>query len=147
MNLSSPANEKKYNQILEKALINVPDIQEWHSKNIQKIFNNISWKQAILKLHSPKYINIKGNFLNRLIFDEIFSTLLINSKIRAKIKKNKKKGKVFNNNNLTKIMNKIKFKLTKDQIKTLYTFNLLAILCLINKFFHHKITTIVLPLI
>ena len=81
---------------------NLPDLEEWHNNNIKKLFENISWKQAILKLHDPKYFKKKDKFLNRLIFDEILATFLINSKLRTKIKKIKKKEKIFSNNNLKK---------------------------------------------
>ena len=47
-------------------------------------------ERIVLKLHNPKNINKKGNHLNRLIFDEILSSFLINSKIRTAIKKIKK---------------------------------------------------------
>ena len=121
--LTDGLNEKKYNQILEKVLKNLPDLEEWHNNNIKKLFENISWKQAILKLHDPKNFKKKDKFLNRLIFDEILATFLINSKLRTKIKKIKKKQKIFSNNNLTKITKKIKFNLTNDQVKALNEIN------------------------
>ena len=40
-------------------------------------------------------VNIKENFYQRLAFDEIFSTFLVNSEIRKKIKKIKKTKKKF----------------------------------------------------
>ena len=56
-----------------------------YSGNLNR-FDNISWKQSILELHNPKNIKKKGNFLNRLIYDEIlsnkerFSKMVRNSK-------------------------------------------------------------------
>ena len=35
-------------------LKNLPDLDEWLSKDILKKFNNISWKNSIIKLHDPK---------------------------------------------------------------------------------------------
>ena len=87
---------KNINKIISQVLEDLPDLNEWHSKEIMDKFDNISWKNSILELHKAKNINKKGNFINRLVFDEIMSNLLINSKIRTKIKKIKKiKKKIF----------------------------------------------------
>ena len=115
--------EKKYQSIISQVLKNLPELNEWHSSDILNRFDNISWKQSILELHNPKNIKKKGNFLNRLIYDEILSTFLINSKIRTKIKKEKKKKKKFNNQSLDHIKNKIDFELTLDQLNSLSEIN------------------------
>ena len=115
--------EKKYQSIISQVLKNLPELNEWHSSDILNRFDNISWKQSILELHNPKNIKKKGNFLNRLIYDEILSTFLINSKIRTKIKKEKKKKKKFNNQSLDHIKNKIDFDLTLDQLNSLSEIN------------------------
>ena len=107
--------EKKYNTLIKEVLKNIPDLKEWLSDEILKKFNFITWKNALLELHDPKNVKKKGNFLNRLIFDEIISTFLINSKVRKTIKKIKKISKKFNNKEFTKIKNKIGFELTNDQ--------------------------------
>ena len=91
--LTEGLTEKKYNKIIKEVLKNIPDLDEWLSDEILKKFNYISWKKSILELHNPKNIRKKGNFLSRLIFDEILSTFLINSKIRKNIKKTKKNKK------------------------------------------------------
>ena len=61
--------------------------------------------------------NIKKNFYQRLAFDEIFSTFLVNSEIRKKIKRIKKKGKLFDEMLQKKIINQLEFSLTNDQKK------------------------------
>ena len=113
--LTEGLTEKKYNTIIKEVLKNIPDLKEWLSDEILKKFNFISWKNALLELHDPKNIKKKGNFLNRLIFDEIIATFLINSKIRKTIKKIKKINKKFNDKKFCKIKNKIGFELTNDQ--------------------------------
>ena len=113
--LTEGLTEKKYNNIIKEVLKNIPDLKEWLSDEILKKFNYISWNKAILELHDPKNIKKGGNFLNRLIFDEIISTFLINSKVRKKIKKIKKINKKFDNTEFSKIKNKINFELTNDQ--------------------------------
>ena len=90
---------------------------------VLKKFKNLSWKESVLKLHNPKNINKKGNHLNRLIFDEILSSFLINSKIRTAIKKIKKNQKKINFNYANTLINKLNFKLTSDQIKTIDEIN------------------------
>jgi len=113
--LTEGLTEKKYNIIIKEVLKNIPDLDEWLSDEILKKFNYISWKNALLELHNPKNIKKKGNFLNRLIFDEIISTFLINSRIRKAIKKIKKVSKKFNDKEFDRIKNKVDFELTNDQ--------------------------------
>ena len=60
-----------------------------------KKFNNISWNDAIIKLHKPSKKIVEKKFIKRLIFDEILSTLLINSNIRKNFKKQTKIKKKF----------------------------------------------------
>ena len=64
----------------------------------------------------------KGNFLNRLIFDEILATFLINSKVRKAIKKIKK-NKQFNQQSFDIIKEKISYELTKDQLNAIDEIN------------------------
>ena len=48
---------KSYNNIIDKVLQNIPDLDEWLSSRILKKFNFITWKKAILELHNPKNVN------------------------------------------------------------------------------------------
>ena len=121
--LTDGLTEKKYLSIIEYVLKNLPDLDEWLSIDVLKKFKNLSWKESVLKLHNPKNINKKGNHLNRLIFDEILSSFLINSKIRTAIKKIKKNRKKINFNYSNTLINKLNFKLTSDQIKTIDEIN------------------------
>ncbi len=122
--LTDGLNEKFYNKVIADVLKKIPNLDEWLSQDILKKFNNITWKKSILELHNPKNINRKGNFLNRLIFDEILSTFLINSNVRRTIKKTKKVRKQFNNKQYNYIMNKLNFNLTEDQKKAIDEINL-----------------------
>ena len=92
--LTEGISEKVYNKIILQIIDNLPKIDEWHSKDILKKFGYVSWNDSIEKLHKPENIGkFKENFYQRLAFDEIFSTFLVNSEIRRKIKKNKKTKK------------------------------------------------------
>ena len=121
--LTEGLTEKKYNKIINDVLKKIPNLDEWNSNEIMKNFENISWKNAIIDLHNPENIKKKGNFLNRLIFDEIFATLLINSKIRLNARKIKKKEKKFKKNEQNKIISKIGFNLTNDQTNAINEIN------------------------
>ena len=93
--LTEGISEKVYNKIISQIIDNLPKIDEWHSKDILKKFNNISWNHSIRKLHEPENVGkFKENFYQRLAYDEIFSTFLVNSEIRKKIKRIKKTKKV-----------------------------------------------------
>jgi len=114
--LTEGINEKNYNKILDKALKNIPTLTEWLNPEILKKFDNITWKESILKLHDPKNIGkFKDNFFLRLVFDEILATLLVFSEVRKSIKKIKKKSKIINNKLYSKIKSIVGFDLTKDQ--------------------------------
>ena len=121
--LTDGLNEKKYLSVIEYVLKNLPDLDEWLSSGILKKFKNLSWKESVLKLHNPKDINKKSDHLNRLIFDEILSNFLINSKIRTAIKKIKKNKKNINFNYSKNLIRKLNFKLTPDQIKSINEIN------------------------
>ena len=110
----------KYNKIIEEVFKNLPNLTEWHSKNLLKKFNNVTWNESIKKIHDLDYEKIKNShYLRRLIFDEIFANFLISSQIRLKIKKTKKKNKLFNKNYKNFYIKKLKFKLTSDQMNAI----------------------------
>jgi ATP-dependent DNA helicase RecG len=122
--LTEGISEKIYNKIINQIIKNLPILNEWHSDNILNKFGNIKWNDAIVELHKPENIgNYKKNFYQRLAFDEIFSTFLVNSEIRKKIKKIKKKSKLVDKTKQNKILKKLEFTLTKDQLKTLEEIN------------------------
>ena len=132
--LTEGISEKVYNKIIFQIIKNLPKIDEWHSKDILKNFGNIGWNDSIKKLHDPENIGkFKENFYQRLAFDEIFSTFLVNSEIRKKIKKIKKTKKKFNIKKQGEIISKLDFFLTNDQTKTLNEIN--KDLCSDNKMF------------
>ncbi|MDB2652570.1 ATP-dependent DNA helicase RecG [Candidatus Pelagibacter bacterium] len=122
--LTEGISEKIYNKIISQIIKNLPTLNEWHSDNILEKFGNIKWNDAIVELHKPENIgNYKKNFYQRLAFDEIFSTFLVNSEIRKKIKKIKKKSKLVDKSKQNNILKKLEFTLTNDQLKTLEEIN------------------------
>ena len=122
--LTEGISEKVYNKIILQVINNLPQINEWHSEKILKNFNNISWNESIKKLHEPENIGkFKENFYQRLAFDEIFSTFLVNSEVRKKIRKIKKTKKNIETKKQNEIISKLDFSLTNDQKKTLSEIN------------------------
>ena len=123
--LTEGITEKKYNYIIDQILENLPNLEEWLSPNILKLFNNLGWKESVIKLHDYKNIgNHSSKHFRRLAFDEILSSLIVFSEIRKSIKKNKKNKKIFFNKYEKKTIKNFGFNLTKDQIKTLNEINL-----------------------
>ena len=132
--LTEGISEKVYNKIIFQIIKNLPKIDEWHSKDIIKKFDNLSWNDSIEELHKPENIGkFKANFYQRPAFDEIFSTFLVNSEIRKKIKKIKKTKKKIDTKKQNEIVSKLNFSLTNDQNKTLNEIN--NDLCSDNKMF------------
>ena len=42
----------KYNQIINNVIKKIPDLDEWLPAEISKIFENVSWKESIIKIHN-----------------------------------------------------------------------------------------------
>jgi len=122
--LTDGISEKVYNKIINQIINKLPLLDEWHSKEIIKRFGNLSWNNSIIELHKPENIGKnKDNFYQRLAFDEIFSTFLVNSEIRKKIKKIKKKRKKIHINLQNSLIKKLSYSLTNDQVKSLNQIN------------------------
>ena len=122
--LTEGINEKLYNKIIKQIINDLPKLDEWHNNTILKNFQNISWHESINELHKPENIGKYNKpFYERLAFDEIFSSYLVHSEIRKKIKKVKKKQKIINIKKQNELILKLEFKLTKDQYKTLGEIN------------------------
>jgi len=117
-------NLSKYNQIVNNVFKKLPDLEEWLPTEISNFFDNVSWKESIIKIHNNDINLIRSSkYFKRLVFDEIFANFLLSSKIRSKIKKIKKKNKIFDLNYQNKILKNLKFKLTNDQILALDKIN------------------------
>ena len=122
--LTEGITEKMYNKIIKQVIKDLPKLDEWHSKEILENFNNISWYDSINELHKPENIGkYNSSFYQRLAFDEIFSSYLVHSEIRKKIKKLKKKKKILDYVKQDYLISKLDFKLTKDQLKVLNEIN------------------------
>ena len=123
--LTEGISEKVYNNIINQILKNIPKLDEWHDQNVLKKFNGLSWNDSIIELHKPENVGkYKSDFYKRLAFDEILASFLVNSEIRKKIKKIKKQKKKFNLLEQNNLLSRLNFKLTNDQLKCINEINL-----------------------
>ena len=114
--LTEGLNEKSYRKIIEKVINNLPNLEEWHDKDILEKFGFCSWNESIVKIHNLNNSDVENNkYLRRLALDEILSNLIVLSKNRKKFKKIIKESKKFKNSLSNKILNNLNFKLTKNQ--------------------------------
>ena len=122
-NLTKGINEKKYRFISDQIIDNLPEIDDWHSKEFLKKNKFLNWKENILALHKTKDSqNNLSNSFKRLVFDEICANFLVLSENRKKVKKRKDK-KIFKKTLSTKIISQLPFELTKSQTKVLDEIN------------------------
>ena len=114
--LTEGLNEKSYRKIIEKVINNLPNLEEWHDKEILKKFGFKSWNESILKIHNFENTDkVNNKYIRRLAFDEILSNLIVLSKNRKKFKESKKESKLFNNSLANKIIKNLNFNLTENQ--------------------------------
>ncbi len=114
--LTEGLSEKLYRKIIDQVLKNLPNIKEWHNEKIIKEMKFPDWHKSIIKLHQDnKNKDLDSNFLRRIAYDEIFANLLILSKNRNKIVKNKKIKKQFTKKIADNLILSLPYSLTKSQ--------------------------------
>ena len=122
--LTEGLNEKSYRKIIEKVIMNLPDLDEWYDNDTLKKFNFKSWKESLLKLHNSEINDdLNNKYRRRLALDEIISNLIVLSKNRKRFKETKKKNKVFNNLIAKHILENLNYKLTKGQEEAINEIN------------------------
>ena len=113
--LTAGITEKIYRNIIDQVLKIIPNLNEWHSDKILKKIGNVGWKDSVFKLHENNENNISTKHYKRIAYDEILANLLVLSQVRKRIKKNKKRRKIFDLSLSNKIIDNFIFKLTKNQ--------------------------------
>ena len=121
--LTEGISEKSYRKIIEKVLKEIPSIEEWHNKSLIKNKKFLSWRESLLNVHNDEKNDFNSKSYRRLAYDEIFSHLIMISKNRRRIRKNKKVPKKFKNKFSNKILNNFKFNLTNCQEKAIKQIN------------------------
>ena len=122
-NLTKGINEKKYRDISEQVINNLPTVADWLDIKFIKENKLIEWNQGIRRLHNSKDAkNNQSHSYRRLVFDELCANFLALSKNRRRIKKNKI-PKFFNIEYSKKIIKDLPFDLTKSQVDVLNEIN------------------------
>lgn len=114
--LTKGINEKKYRQISEQVINNIPEVDDWFDEEFLKKNNFLSWKKNIIELHKNKNNQYnKTNAYRRLVLDELCANFIVLSENRKKIRKLKKRNKNFKSKISNLILKKLPFKLTNSQ--------------------------------
>ena len=121
--LTEGLTEKIYRKLIDQVLKKIPNLEEWHNDKILSKIGNASWKNSILNLHKENNNYIDSKYYRRLAYDEILANLLVLSQVRKKIKKFKKKSKVFDDYLSKKLIDNFNFKLTENQIRVVNEIN------------------------
>ena len=121
--LTEGLTEKVYRKLIEGVLKNITNLKEWHTDDILKKIGNVSWSEAIVNLHQNINKDFNSNFYRRLAYDEILANLLVLSQVRKRVKKYKKKNKLFDKRLSDKIINNFDFYLTSNQNKIINEIN------------------------
>ncbi len=122
--LTEGLSEKVYRKLIDKVLSQVENLNEWHNKEVLNKIGAVSWKESVIKLHEKKNKDISSKYYNRLAYDEILANFLVLSKIRKRIKKYKKKIKIFNEHLSNQIIKEFNFALTNNQTKIINEINI-----------------------
>ena len=122
--LSDGLTLNKYNQVINSVFQNLPELEEWLPKKLSRLFDNVTWRECVIKIHKEEITKTRNTkYYRRLVFDEIFANFLLSSSVRSKIKKIKKKNKILNYHHQNKIISNLEFELTFDQASSLKNIN------------------------
>jgi len=121
--LTEGLTEKIYRKLIDQVLKNIADIPEWHDNGVLKKIGSVSWYKSIFYIHNNKKNDLNSKFYKRLAYDEILANLLVLSQVRKRVKKFKKKNKIFDNFLSKKIISNFSFSLTSDQTKVIEEIN------------------------
>ena len=121
--LTEGLTEKVYRRLIDQVLKNITNIKEWHNDEILKKIGNVGWSKSILYTHENKENDFNSKSYRRLAYDEILANLLVLSQVRKRIKKLKKRKKLFDDLISKKLIYNFKFELTKNQIEIIKKIN------------------------
>ena len=121
--LTEGITEKIYRKLIDQVLKSIGEISEWHDDKVLKKIGDVSWFKSITSIHQNNKNNLASKYYRRLAYDEILTNFLVMSQVRQRIKKNKKKAKVFDNYLSKKLIMNFDFILTRDQTKIIKQIN------------------------
>tara|TARA_A100001011_G_scaffold400776_1_gene518646 strand:- start:22470 stop:24512 length:2043 start_codon:yes stop_codon:yes gene_type:complete len=118
--LTEGLTEKIYRKLIQNTLSKVDEKDEWYTKYFLKKNKFNAIKKTLLNLHNPKNkIDINSNDYRRIVYDEIFSNLLILLKARKIVKIKKTRKKYWKKEVENKILKSFQHNLTDGQRKIL----------------------------
>lgn len=120
--LTAGITNKMMRKFTQSALALVPNLPEWQDEHFLQANNFESFKQSLIKAHTPKSLNDIGEnspYRRRLAYDELLANQLALAFVRQKIKK--QKGRIFNGDGhlQAKVLQACPFRLTDSQQKVL----------------------------
>ena len=121
--LTEGLTEKIYRKLIDQVLKKIKNLKEWHDKKIIKEIGNVSWSESLFNVHENKKNDLNSKYYKRLAYDEILANLLVLSQVRKRVKKLKKKIKIFDDSLSKKIIMNFNHSLTSDQIKVIEEIN------------------------
>ena len=121
--LTEGLTEKIYRKLIDQVLKKIKNLKEWHDKKIIKEIGNVSWSESLFNVHENKKNDLNSKYYKRLAYDEILANLLVLSQVRKRVKKLKKKIKIFDDSLSKKIIMNFNHSLTPDQIKVIEEIN------------------------
>ncbi|MBR5598992.1 MAG: ATP-dependent DNA helicase RecG, partial [Alphaproteobacteria bacterium] len=120
--LTAGVTNKMVTKLVREAILRTPHFPEWLTKDIYEDLGNISFNDAVLKLHNPaKTEDMFPNSIarRRLAYDELLSNQLALAFIRQKTKK--QQGRSFKGNGklYEEVLSALSFSLTDSQKEVL----------------------------
>ena len=115
--LTEGLTEKIYRKLMDQIFNKIENLNEWHDEKTLKKLGNLSWFESIKNIHTKNANNFSSKFYRRIAYDEILANLLVLSQARKRIKKHKKKRKIFKGELSKKLISNFNFRLTKSQNK------------------------------
>lgn len=116
--LTAGISNKMINNYINQALIRLPNLPEWLDDEFIKKQNWLSFKEAMLDVHNPKYMSDLEPYSksrSRLAYDELLANQLALAIVRERVKK--QQGRVIIGNGMLrkKVIEKLPFNLTIAQ--------------------------------
>ena len=120
--LTAGITNKMMRKFISNALSLTPDLPEWQDERFLQANQFESFKQALIKAHTPQNLNDIGAnspYRRRLAYDELLANQLALAFVRQKIKK--QQGRCFNGNGhlQAQVLKACPFQLTESQQKVL----------------------------
>ncbi|MBE6445658.1 MAG: ATP-dependent DNA helicase RecG [Alphaproteobacteria bacterium] len=120
--LTAGISNKTIRKYMEQVLAKIPNFPEWQDQKFLEQQKWPSFKEAILKVHNPRYLSDLEPFATercRIAYDELLANQLALAIVRQRVKKQYGRSICGNGELRQKIINLLPFKLTDAQQRVL----------------------------